>query len=182
MMRSFREDARHLAIALDGHGDARHAARAALTQDSFLILALWRLRCGARRWRIPGVNHLLRRLQTVLFGIELGNDVTLGRGVFFVHPIGIVVGGDARVGDRVRFMGSNTVGTASDNGCPVIEDDVVLGAGARVLGPIRIGQSTVIGANAVVLTDIPPHSVAVGVPARVVGEPAAAGQLGAGGR
>jgi serine O-acetyltransferase len=141
---------------------------ATLTHDAYLILVLWRLRCLARRWRLPGVNHLLRRMQTVVFGIELGNDITLGRGVFFVHPIGIVVGGDARVGNRVRFMGSNTVGTATENGHPVIEDDVVLGAGARVLGPIRVGARAVIGANAVVLGDIPADSAAVGMPARVV--------------
>ena len=163
MMRALREDARQLAVAV---GDAANAS--ALTQDSYQILALWRLRCLARRWRIPLLNHLLRRLQTVVFGIELGNDITLGRGVFFVHPIGIVVGGKARVGDRVRFMGSNTVGTAKDNGYPVVEDDVVLGAGARVLGPVRVGARAVIGANAVVLTDIPADVVAVGMPARVV--------------
>lgn len=168
MLRTLQEDARHLAIAAGAPPGTRHVAATALTQDSYLILVLWRMRCGARRWRLPGVNHLLRRLQTVIFGIELGNDITLGRGVFFVHPIGIVVGGQARVGDRVRFMGSNTVGTAKDNGCPVVEDDAVLGAGARVLGPVTVGARAVIGANAVVLTDIPADAVAVGMPARVV--------------
>jgi serine O-acetyltransferase len=62
------------------------------------------------------------------------------------------------------------VGTAREDGCPVIEDDVLLGAGARVLGPIRVGRNAVIGANAVVLSDIPPNSVAAGMPARVVRE------------
>lgn len=168
MLRTLLEDARELAVAMSAAGQGEARARAALKQDGFWILALWRLRCGARRWRIPGLNHLLRRLQTVVFGIELGNDIALGRGVFFVHPIGVVVGGDSRVGNRVRFMGSNTVGTAKENGHPVIEDDVVLGAGARVLGPIRVGARAVIGANAVVLSDIPPDSAAVGMPARVV--------------
>jgi serine O-acetyltransferase len=165
---ALREDARQLAVAMGRQAQGRHPLRAALTQDSYSILALWRLRCLARRWRIPLANHLLRLVQSVFFGIELGNGITLGRGVFFVHPIGIVVGGDASVGDRVRFMGSNTVGTARDGGCPVIEDDVTLGAGARVLGRIRVGARTVIGANAVVLADLPADSVAVGIPARVV--------------
>jgi serine O-acetyltransferase len=167
---AFREDARNLATALEGFGDTRGPLRAALTQDSFVILALWRARCAARRWRLPGVNHLLRRVQTVVFGIELGNDITLGRGVFFVHPVGVVVGGRARVGDRVCFMGSNTVGTARDEGWPVIEDDVRLGAGARVLGAVRVGRGAVIGANAVALSDVPAGAVAVGIPARVVRE------------
>lgn len=163
-----REDARQLAAVLSDAPAGTRPNGAVWVQDSFLILLLWRLRCGARRHRIPGVNTLLRRLQTTVFGIELGNGITLGHGVFFAHPIGVVVGGDARIGDRVRFMGSNTVGTAKDNGCPVIGDDVVLGAGARVLGPVSVGRNAVIGANAVVLSDIPPDSVAVGMPARVV--------------
>lgn len=167
-MRAPWEDARQLAVAMRRDASVERPLRAALLQDSFVILLLWRLRCFARRWHIPAANHLLRRIQTVVFGIELGNLISLGRGVFFVHPIGVVVGGTARVGDRVRFMGANTVGTARDDGCPVIEEDVTLGAGARVLGPIRVGARSVIGANAVVLDDIPPDSVAVGMPARVV--------------
>jgi serine O-acetyltransferase len=168
MIRTLIEDARELAATAVGERGWRPVVRVALTQDSYMILVLWRLRCVARRCRIPGVNHLLRRIQTVIFGIELGNDIELGHGVFFVHPIGTVVGGQARVGHRVRLMGSNTVGTAKDNGCPVIGDDVVLGAGARVLGPVRVGPRAVVGANAVVLADVPPDSIAVGLPARVI--------------
>jgi serine O-acetyltransferase len=165
------EDARELTRVATGHVDGRSLLRTILTNDSFWILATWRLRALARRWHVPLVNHLLRRVQTVVFGIEIGNDVGLGRGVYFVHPIGIVIGGNARVGDRVKLMGSNTVGTAKDNGYPEVEHDVVLGVGSRVLGPIRVGQSSAVGANAVVLHDLPPGSVAVGIPARVVRRP-----------
>ena len=144
----------------------RSIAREALTTDSFQLLALWRLREGARSFHVPGLNHLLRRTMSAIYGLEVGNGVTLGYGVNFVHPVGIVIGGDARVGDRVKFMGSNTVGTAKENGHPIIEDDVVVGAGARILGPIRIGARAVIGANAVVLEDVPSDTVVVGIPAR----------------
>lgn len=168
MISALREDAAQLAQVLKGLSGTDPVRGPVVAQDFYLILALWRLRCAARRSRIPLLNGLLRRLQTAVFGIELGNGIELGRGVFFVHPVGVVVGGHARVGDRVRFMGSNTVGSARDDGHPVIEDDVLLGAGARVLGPVRIGHGAVIGANAVVLSDIPANSVAVGVPARVV--------------
>lgn len=171
MIRALIEDARELARAASVASGPQSTLRVALTQDSYWILVLWRLRCAARRFRIPLVNHLLRRVQSVVFGIELGNGITLGRGVYFVHPIGVVVGGSAEIGDRVRLMGGNTVGTAKDNGYPVIGDDVVLGAGARVLGPVHVGARTAIGANAVVLGDIPADSVAVGLPARVVPEP-----------
>lgn len=144
-------------------------ARAVLSTDSYRILALHRMRELARRRPfLPGVNHALRVLQSAIFGIEIGKDVTLGSGVYFVHPIGIVIGGDAKVGNRVRFYGNNTVGTAKDNGYPTIADDVVIGAGARILGPITVGARSEIGANAVVLSDVPPDSVVVGIPGRVV--------------
>jgi len=136
--------------------------------DAFPIMALTRVRELARRWRIPGVNRSLRFVQMALYGVEIGKFVEFGEGVSFVHSLGTVVGGTSRLGNRVRLMGNNTVGTAKDNGCPVIEDDVVIGCGARVLGPIRVGKGAVIGANSVVLSDVAPGDVVAGTPARSV--------------
>jgi serine O-acetyltransferase len=133
-----------------------------------MLLALFRVREAALRWRVPVVNRLLRQMQMTLGGVELGNDITLGAGVYFIHSLGTVVGGRAQIGARVRFMGNNTVGAARDDGAPVIEEDVEIGCGARILGPVRIGARAVIGANAVVLTDIPADHVAVGIPARIL--------------
>jgi serine O-acetyltransferase len=141
--------------------------RTALTSDSYAVLALTRLRQAARRRGVPGVGHLLRLIQTGFYGVEIGKDVELGPGVSLVHTLGTVIGGTSRLGKRVRFMGNNTVGTAKDNGCPVIEDDVIVGCGARILGPVRIGAGAQIGANAVVLSDVPARAVAVGIPAVV---------------
>jgi serine O-acetyltransferase len=143
------------------------AMKAALSQDGYKVLVTTRLRESARRYHVPGVNHALRLATTVLYGIEIGKDVELGDGVNFAHTLGTVIGGTSKVGNRVKFMGNNTVGTAKDNGCPVIEDDVVVGCGARILGPIRIGKGAFIGANAVVLTDVPAGAIASGIPARI---------------
>jgi len=162
------KDAAELARTQSGAATPRHLASAVFGTDSYRIVVIHRVREAARRLHIPGANHALRIVQSAVFGIEINNDVVLGHGVYFVHPVGIVIGGDARVGDRVRFYGSNTVGTAKDNGYPIIEDDVVVGAGARILGPVRIGARAQIGANAVVLTDVPADGVAVGIPARIV--------------
>ncbi len=161
-------DAVELARSAEGEATAKSMARAVLSSDSYRITALNRVREAARAKRIPFLNHALRVTQTAVMGVEIGKDVTLGRGVYFVHSLGTVIGGDAKVGDRVRFYGNNTVGTAKDNGYPVIEEDVEVGAGARILGPVRIGARSRIGANAVVLQDVPPDSVAVGIPARIV--------------
>ncbi|MBX3203887.1 MAG: serine acetyltransferase [Labilithrix sp.] len=176
LLRKIAADAFELARALrsersDGAGGARpstkDAVRAALTQDGYKVLLMSRVRETARRWHVPGVNHALRLVTTVLYSIEIGNDIELGEGINFTHTLGTVIGGTSKVGSRVKFMGNNTIGTAKDNGCPVIEDDVVIGCGARVLGPIRIGRGAFIGANAVVLTDVPPGAIATGIPAKV---------------
>jgi serine O-acetyltransferase len=145
----------------------KEAVRAALTQDGYKVLLMSRVRESARRWHVPGVNHALRLVTTVLYSIEIGNDIELGEGINFTHTLGTVIGGTSKVGARVKFMGNNTIGTAKDNGCPVIEDDVTIGCGARVLGPIRIGRGAFIGANAVVLTDVPPGAIATGIPAKI---------------
>ena len=150
-----------------GTPTSKEAVQVALSQDGYKVLLTTRLRESARKWHVPGVNHALRLVTTVLYGIEIGNEIELGDGVNFAHTLGTVIGGTSKVGARVKFMGNNTVGTAKDNGCPVIEDDVVVGCGARILGPIRIGKGAFIGANAVVLSDVPAGAVVSGIPAKV---------------
>ncbi len=140
--------------------------RAVLSTDSYRVTLLQRV----REWssgRIPGLNHALRAAQTALWGIEISREATLGRGVYFVHTVGIVIGGNARVGDRVQFYGNATIGSTHATDYPTIEEDVQVGAGARILGAVRVGARSRIGANAVVLSDVPPDSMALGVPAKV---------------
>lgn len=168
MLQELIADARELQRAARFPSGVGGLAKAVLTTDSYRVLALNRVREGARRFHVPLVNTVLRVVQQVMAGVEIGKAVTLGEGVYFVHPVGIVIGGDAKVGKRVRFYGSNTVGTAKDDGYPVLGDDVYVGAGARILGPIHVGARARIGANAVVLCDVPDDAVAVGVPAKII--------------
>lgn len=109
---------------------------------------------------------MLRRVQTVFYGIEISANSTIGSGPVFIHPIGITIGPGAKIGNRVRLYGLNTIGTAKENGYPIICDDVTIGTGAKIIGPIHIGKSTTIGANAVVTKNTTPFSTVTGIPAK----------------
>jgi serine O-acetyltransferase len=110
---------------------------------------------------------ILYKFVQVLTGIELPCEVEIGRNFVIDHFGGIVVSGYARFGDNCRIRNGVVVGLkrVEDPCAPVIGDNVDIGAGAKVLGAIRVGNNVSIGANAVVLTDVPDNSVAAGVPA-----------------
>src|SRR3954466_4951187 len=114
-------DAFELARPMSGDPEpsGKAAAKAALSQDGYKVLFLTRVREAGRRRHIPLANHLLRVATTVIYGIEIDSTVDLGAGINFAHTVGTVIGGTSKVGARVKFMGSNTVGTAKDDGCPV---------------------------------------------------------------
>jgi serine O-acetyltransferase len=103
----------------------------------------------------------------ILTGIDLPCEVKLGRRFKIEHFGGIVISGDTVIGDDVVVRNGVTLGLRRTGvaGAPIIGNRVDIGAGAKVLGPIRIGDDVAIGANAVVLRDVPPNSIAVGVPA-----------------
>lgn len=108
-----------------------------------------------------------------LFGLEVSPKVTVGGGVMLPHTVGTVIGAD-RIGNNCTIMQGVTLGTTDpESGYtptlrPVIGDGVLIGAGAKVLGRVHVGDHARIGANAVVIDDVPPHAIAVGVPARIL--------------
>ena len=112
---------------------------------------------------------LLFKLVQIVAGIELPCEVEIGRNFVIDHAGGIVISGYARFGDNCRIRNGVVVGLAKvDDPCaPVIGDDVDIGAGAKLLGRIYIGDRVLVGANAVVVKDVPADSVAVGVPATI---------------
>ena len=104
-------------------------------------------------------------------GIEIHPGATIGRGLFIDHGMGVVIGETTEIGDNVTiYQGVTLGGTGKDVGKrhPTIGNNVLIGSGAKVLGPFTVGEYSKIAANAVVLTEVPPHSTCVGVPARVV--------------
>lgn len=104
-------------------------------------------------------------------GIEIHPGATIGKRFVIDHGMGIVIGETAEIGDDVLlYQGVTLGGTGKDQGKrhPTIKNNVMIGSGAKVLGPITVGENSRVAANAVVLREIPPNSTAVGVPARVV--------------
>lgn len=140
---------------------------------AMVIYRFGRWRYGVRpamlRKLFSALYKLSYKLAQVLTGIELPCEATVGRGFVIDHFGGIVVSGYAKFGDNCRIRNGVVVGLSrTDDPCaPIIGNNVDIGAGAKILGAIRIGNNVVIGANAVVLNDVPDDSLAVGVPAVV---------------
>ncbi|CDC73991.1 MAG: serine O-acetyltransferase [Firmicutes bacterium] len=106
-----------------------------------------------------------------LTGIEIHPGAKIGKGLFIDHGSGVVIGETAEIGDNCTlYQGVTLGGTGKDVGKrhPTLGNNVMIGAGAKVLGPFRVGDNSKIAANAVVLSEVPPDSTAVGIPAKVV--------------
>ena len=140
---------------------------------ALLVYRFGRWRYGVRpsllRKLFSAIYHVLYKFVQIIAGIELPCEVELGRNFVIDHFGGIIISGYAKFGDNCRIRNGVVVGLrhVEDKRAPVIGNNVDIGAGAKVLGPIRIGNNVLIGANAVVLCDVPDDSVAVGVPAVV---------------
>ena len=138
---------------------------------ALVVYRFGRWRQGVRpvllRKLLSAVYRVLYKLVQIVTGIELPCEVQLGRNFVIDHSGGIVISGYARFGDNCRIRNGVVVGLSRvDEPCaPVIGNNVDIGAGAKLLGAITIGDNVLIGANAVVVRDVPADSVAVGVPA-----------------
>lgn len=147
------------------------ATYAVFRTEMFGANLLYRLQTFLHGAGHPRLATTLTRLDRVLFGVTIGRDVRIGGGLYIAHG-SIVVEGTTTIGRRASIAPFVTVGLASSTGAafdvrgPVMGDDVMLGTGAKILGPVRIGDRARVGANAVVLGDVPADHTAVGIPAR----------------
>ena len=120
--------------------------------------------------RVPFLPRYISQLARLFTGIEIHPGARIGEGLFIDHGMGVVVGETAIIGDNVLlYQGVTLGGTGKERGKrhPTIGSNVVVGAGAKILGNITIGDNSYIGSNAVVIKDVPPNSTVVGVPGRI---------------
>lgn len=123
------------------------------------------------KWGVPLIPRLISQKVRFLTGIEIHPGATIGKKFVIDHGMGIVIGETTEIGDNVlMYQGATLGGTGKHKGKrhPTIGNNVVIGAGAKVLGPIKVGEFSRIGAGAVVVKDVPAHSTVVGVPGEVV--------------
>jgi serine O-acetyltransferase len=135
--------------------------------------ALWGYRISHWMWQhgLKLLGRMLSQLVRSLTGIEIHPGAQISQGLFIDHGMGVVIGETAEVGEDVTlYHGVTLGGTSLEKGKrhPTLGDRVVVGAGAKVLGAITIGEDTRIGANAVVVKSVPPNSVVVGVPGQII--------------
>jgi len=120
---------------------------------------------------VPLLPRFLSQVVRFLTGVEIHPGATIGKGCFIDHGMGVVIGETVEVGENVTLNQGVTLGGTSLERVkrhPTLEDDVVVGADALVLGAIRIGRGSKIGAGSVVVKDVPPNSTVIGIPGRVV--------------
>lgn len=157
---------------------AAHRRDPAATDDLALLLtspgmhAIWTYRLAHRLWARGATRPALVIAQGArsITGVEIHPGATIGRRFFIDHGMGVVIGETAEIGDDVMLYHGVTLGGRSMERTkrhPTVEDGATIGAGARVIGPVVIGRGAQIGANAVVVKDVPALATAVGIPATV---------------
>ncbi|MGD9796147.1 MAG: serine O-acetyltransferase EpsC [Acidimicrobiia bacterium] len=167
-MGNFRRDLR---AARERDPAARSSIEVALLYPG--LHALWSHRVAHWLWthNCRFVGRALSQVTRILTGIEIHPGATIGPGLFIDHGMGVVIGETAEIGEDVMmYHGVTLGGTSLEHGKrhPTIGDRVTIGAGAKILGPFHVGNDSKVGANAVVVREVPPNSVVVGVPGQVI--------------
>jgi serine O-acetyltransferase len=149
-----------------GNTSAGALLRVALT-DGTPAMILYRLMQWSRRRRLAPLEMFFNRLNSVASNCIIGRGADFGPRFVLIHATGIVINGSVRGGSDVHLEHQVTIG-AERRQSPSLGSGVLVGAGAKILGSVRVGDGARVGANAVVVHDVPPHATVVGVPARVV--------------
>lgn len=147
---------------------ARTKLEVLLLYQSIHVLIFYRIAHGLYKIKLFFLARLVSQLGRFFTGIEIHPGAKIGKGLFIDHGMGVVIGETAEIGDNVTiYHGVTLGGTGKENGKrhPTVGNNVIIGCGAKILGPISIGDGAKIGANSVVLKDVPKGKTVVGIPA-----------------
>ncbi|MEN9878299.1 MAG: Serine acetyltransferase [Cyanobacteriota bacterium] len=168
MLKAIKTD---IAIIRERDPAARNLAEILLCYPGLHALCLHRISHKLWHLGLPLLPRLLSQLGRLLTGVEIHPGARIGSGVFIDHGMGVVIGETAVIGNRcLLFQGVTLGGTGKQTGKrhPSLGENVIVGAGAKVLGAISVGANTRIGAGSVLLRDVEPDCTVVGVPGRVI--------------
>lgn len=159
-----------LKAVMDRDPAATSYAEIIFTYSGLHALVFYKIAKALKGLKIPILPRFLSQFAKWLTGIEIHPGAVIGEGLFIDHGMGVVIGETSIIGDNVTlFQGVTLGGTGKEKGKrhPTLGNNIVVGAGAKILGNIKIGDNVLVGANAVVIRDIPSDSTVVGVPGRV---------------
>jgi serine O-acetyltransferase len=168
VLKAIREDLR---AVFDRDPAATSWLEVVLTYAGFHAVMAYRVSHWLKTHRVPFLPRFISQAARMLTGIEIHPSATIGSGFFIDHGMGVVIGETAEIGDYVTlFQGVTLGGTGKERGKrhPTLGSHVVVGAGAKILGGITVGDNVKIGANSVVLKNVSANSTVIGVPARVI--------------
>jgi serine O-acetyltransferase len=162
------EDLRRKALLY--YGSARWSSVfKVLFSDGTLAMVFYRLMQASRRFHLKPLEMVFNKLNTVCCNCIIGRGAEFGSGLVLIHATGTVINGRVRGGSNVYIEHQVTIGeTVRGTPSPIIGNNVFIGAGAKIIGPVTIGDGARVGANAVVAHDVEPYTTVIGIPARVV--------------
>lgn len=139
--------------------------------SNWMAVLLYRISHALYRYHVPELPYLFYYINSVLYGCEIHYKTKIGKRFIICHSHGIVIGRDVIIGNGATIYSGVTIGKKDKHtSMPVIGDNVTIGSGAKILGDITIGNNVVIGANSVVIKDVPDNVVVAGVPAKKIVE------------
>jgi len=161
--RDLREKAR-LCYASEGPA----AIAKTLATDGTLGMVLYRLMQTSREYRLGPLEMVFNKLNSAFGNCVIGRGAEFGPGFVLFHSNGVVINKNVRGGSNIHLHHEVTIGDDDYGGTPVLGSDIRIGAGAKIIGPVKIGDGARIGANAVVVHDVAPNTTVVGIPAKPV--------------
>ena len=166
MLRLFWEDVRQKAVWCYGSSSFRAVVQTLLT-DGTAAMFWYRAMQWSQRWRLLPLSMIFNKINAICCQCIIGRSADFGPGFVLIHSQGVVINSNVRGGRQIFIEHQVTIG-AEKNQTPILADNISIGAGAKIIGPVRIGKFSRIGANAVVVHDVPEGATVGGIPAKVL--------------